>query len=146
MTERTGPNMYILCKQQTRINLTKVANSVGKSIYKRLDGGYSFVKTSTGCEVRSTILYQIPLELSNKYNLSYEQKTQVNVMDVLISITTYSNKLRVEVVELTPEEKTIGFQTFKDSTFTNVQEGVAVVMNFVQRVIRDEFKDYDVLF
>lgn len=127
-------------------NLSKIVNSVGKYLYGKLDGSYSFKKYSNSCEVKSTILYQIPKEVSDKYNLSKEEREQVNVMDVTVSITTYSNKVRVEVIEVSPEEKTIDFKTFKSNWFENVQTGLKYVYSFVTSSIEKEFEGYEVLF
>lgn len=136
---------YVEAKSSV-LDVTKLPGVVGKALYKRLDGAYSYKATSNTSEVKSTILYQIPVEVSDRYNLSQEEREQVNVMDVLIALTTYSNKIRVEVVELSPEEKTIGFRTFPKEHFDNVQDGVQRVLAFVAKSIKKEFDGYDVLF
>lgn len=138
--------MYYLYASNKSLNLSKTVNSVGKFLYKKLDGSYSMKKRSNTCEVKSTVLYQIPKEVSDKYNLSKEEKDNVQVMDVLISVTTYSDKIRVEVVELSPEEKTIGFKTLGSKWFENMQDGLSEVWFFVTSSIEKEFEGYDVLF
>lgn len=137
--------MYVAINSST-LNTTKLPGVVGKALYKRLDGAYSYKTTSNTSEVKSTILYQIPVEVSDRYNLSREEREQVNVIDVLIALTTYSNKIRVEVVELSPEEKTIGFRTFPKEYFDNVPDGVQRVLAFVAKSVKKEFDGYDVLF
>lgn len=136
---------YVVCRSAT-LDTTKLPGVVGKALYKRLDGAYSYKASSNTSEVKSTILYQIPVEVSDKYNLSQEERDQVNVMDVLIALTTYSNKIRVEVVELSPKEKTIGFRVFPKEYFENVQDGIQRVLAFVAKSIKKEFDGYDVLF
>ena len=138
--------MYYLYASNKGLNLSKTVNSVGKFLYKKLDGSYSMKKRSNTCEVKSTVLYQIPKEVSDKYNLSKEERDNVQVMDVLISVTTYSDKIRVEVVELSPEEKTIGFKTLGSKWFENMQDGLSEVWFFVTSSIEKEFEGYDVLF
>lgn len=136
--------MYILTS--STVNLNKVVNSLGKAIYKRLEGSYSFKKTSNMYEIKSTILYQIPKQISDKYNLVDEERNRVNVMDVTVNITTYSDKIRVEVIEVTPEEKTIAFKTFKSDWFDNVQTGINYVYSFITSSIEKEFNGYELLF
>lgn len=136
--------MYIL--SSSNVNLNKVVNSLGKAIYKRLEGSYSFKKTSNMYEIKSTILYQIPKQISDKYNLVDEERNKVNVMDVTVNITTYSDKIRVEVIEVTPEEKTIAFKTFKSDWFDNIQTGINYVYSFITSSIEKEFNGYEFLF
>ena len=136
--------MYIL--SSSNVNLNKVVNSLGKAIYKRLEGSYSFKKTSNMYEIKSTILYQIPKQISDRYNLVDEERNKVNVMDVTVNITTYSDKIRVEVIEVTPEEKTIAFRTFKSDWFDNIQTGINYVYSFITSSIEKEFNGYELLF
>lgn len=138
--------MYVYIKSSKEVDVTKLPGIVGKFLNNRLDGSYSFKRTSNSSEVKSTILYQIPIDVSKKYNLSKSEREQVNVMDVLVSTTTYSNKVRVEVVELSPEEKTIGFRTFAKEKFKDVHSGCQEVLAFVAKSVRKEFEGYDVLF
>lgn len=138
--------MLIYVNSAKQMEVTKLVNTVGKSLYKRLDGSYSFKKGNGFSEVRSTILYQIPKEVSDRYNLVQEERDKVNAMDVMINITTYSNKIRVEVIELSPEEKTIAFKTFKSEAFSNIQQGLSTVYSFITSSIEKEFNGYEILF
>lgn len=143
--EEQGALMYfVTCSSGTPTS--RLPGIVGKALYKRLDGAYSYKATSNTSEVKSTILYQIPVDVSNKYNLVQEEREQVNVMDVTISLTTYSNKVRVNVIEMSPNEKTLGHKTFVSEKFSNVQDGVQEVLTFVAKCIRKEFDGYDILF
>ena len=135
---------FVICA--SNVPASKLPGIVGKALYKRLDGAYSYKATSNTSEVKSTILYQIPVDVSNKYNLAKEERDQVNVMDVAISLTAYSNKVRVNVIELSPEEKTLGHKTFVSEKFSNVQDGVQEVLAFVAKCVHKEFDGYDILF
>lgn len=137
--------MYIY-SSNNKIDNTKLVNIVGKSLYKRLDGAYSFKKLNGCSEVKSTVLYQIPKMISDRYNLPKEQRDNVQVMDITINVTTYSDKIRVEVIEISPEEKTIGFKTFRFIDFNNVQQGCEKVYSFITSSIKTEFEGYEVLF
>lgn len=134
--------MYILCKQQT-VNLPSMAKGCAKYVYKNLDGSFKVEKDSTGWVVYSTILYAIPQSVVKRYGFSDDE---VNELDIRIDFKTYADKLRVEVIELRPDEKTIMFKTLKESTFNNVQEGYQTVLGLIKKSIQKEFQDYDILF
>lgn len=139
--------MYkMIISASTTQEANKVCNTVAKSIKKKLDGAYKFEKSSNICELWSTILYQIPKDVSDRYGLDRPTREKVNVMDVLIHFTSYSGKIRVEVTELQPNEKTIGFKLFKLNAFDDMQKGIKSVMDFIQKSIEKEFDGYEILF
>lgn len=138
--------MYRIVYSAKQLDLTKIKNSVAKSVYKKLDGAYSFKKGSTGCQVKTTVLYQIPHYISKRYSLNKEEADTVNVMNIEIQFTVYSNKLRVYLAELSPEEQTIGFKTFNKDVFDNMQNGVQEVLDFIHKIIIKKFEYYDFLF
>lgn len=125
---------------------SQVPGRLGKSLYKKIDGSYSYKTTSNSSEVRFTVLYQIPPEVSERYNLSQDEREKVNVMDLLLSITTYSNKIRVELVELSPKEKTVAFKTFPADLFIDMPKGTSSVVSFIRSSVYKEFDGYNVLF
>lgn len=135
---------YIVCSD--KVNLPTIRNSCAKSLYKKLDGAYDIKIGSTTADIKSTILYQIPVEISDRYNLPKDTRDTVNEMDVRISFATYSDKLRVEVIQLAPEEYTMGFKTFNSSTFDNTQVGIQKVIKWVKSVIEKQYNGYEVLF
>lgn len=135
---------YVFCSN--RVNLPTVRNSCAKSLYKQLDGSYDLKINSNYADVKSTILYQIPREISDCYDIPSDVKDKVNEMDVRISFAVYSNKLRVEIIQFAPEEYTMGFKTFNSNTFDNVQTGIQKVIKWVKNVIEKQYSDYEVLF
>lgn len=138
--------MYRYIVTSSDIDLPKIQNSIAKSLKKKLDGFYKLEKSSNMCEISSTILYQIPKRVSDRYNLPDDVKNNVNEMDVTITVKCYSNKIAVSIVEHTPEEKTIAFKSFKESAFINVQLGCKQVYDFIRNSIELEFSAYEVLF
>ena len=136
----------LVCSSGTGVEMSKVQQSIAKRLYKELDGAYSLIKKSNLSEVESTILYQIPQHVSDYYNLPKDVRDEVNVMDVLISTASYADKVRIEIIERSPEEKTIAFRSFKAKDFENVQKGVQKVVDYIKFSIREEFSKYEVLF
>ena len=126
--------------------LNKIVNSIGKYLYKNLEGSYSLKKHSNSCEVKFTVLYQIPKNVSDKYSLAKAERDKVNVMDVCADVATYGNVLRVEILQITPESKTVAFKSFKAPAPLNVQKFLKRVLQFVTSSIEKEYEGYEVLF
>lgn len=121
-------------------------NRVGKYLYKHLDGAYKIKNSPNTCDVYVTVLYQIPPEFLKKYGIKGDEYEKVNEMTVNLSITTYQNKVRINIIEVTPDEKTIGFDVYKPEQLENLQESAAMIFNKVCKRISKEFQDYEFLF
>lgn len=121
-------------------------NRLGKYLYKNLDGAFKIKNSPNTCDVYVTVLYQIPLEVRKRYNMTEDKYAEVHEMTVNISITTYQNKVRINVIEMTKGEKTIGFDLYPPESLVNLQESAKKVFQKVCKRIEKEFKDYDFLF
>lgn len=144
--------MIITCKSKGRNNNNQPleagqqVNRVGKYLYKHLDGAFKMTKGSNECDVYVTVLYQIPPEFLKKYNITEEQYKDVNEMTLDLNIATYQNKVRINIIEVTPDEKTIGFDVYKPEQLENLQQSAELIFDKVCKRIAKEFQDYDFLF
>lgn len=143
--------MIITCKSKGNSNNSKLeagqqVNRIGKYLYKHLDGAFKIKNSPNTCDVYITVLYQIPPEFLNKYNINETKYEEVFEMTINLNITTYQNKLRVNVIEMTEGEKTLGCDVYKPEVLENLQESANLIFNKVCKRISKEFKDYEFLF
>lgn len=133
--------MKILCVKstQTQIPASQQVNRVGKYLYKHLDGAYEFRKSGNMYDVYCTLLY----ELKEEYGGT---KNDVQEMAININITTYQNKLRINTIEMTPQERTLGFDLMKPEELVDLQTAMAIIQRKVGNRIRKAYKEYIVLF
>lgn len=133
--------MKILCvnSTQTQIPASQQVNRVGKYLYKHLDGAYEFRKSGNMYDVYCTLLY----ELKEEYGGT---KNDVQEMTININITTYQNKLRINTIEMTPQERTLGFDLMKPEELVDLQTAMAIIQRKVGNRIRKAYKEYIVLF
>lgn len=133
--------MKILCvnSTQTQIPASQQVNRVGKYLYKHLDGAYEFRKSGNMYDVYCTLLY----ELKEEYGGT---KNDVQEMTININITTYQNKLRINTIEMTPQERTLGFDLMKPEELVDLQTAMAIIQRKVGNRIRKAYKDYLILF
>lgn len=132
--------MKILCtKFQPKMAASQQVNRVGQYLYKNLDGAYKLVKSSNVCDVYVTLLYQLKPEYGGKVN-------DVQEMTLDINITTYNNKLRVNTIELTPEERTLGSDILKLEDVDDLQTAKSIIMWKVGNRVRKAYENYKILF
>lgn len=133
----------ILCGKdsiQPRYQGGQAVNIIGKYLFKHIDGAYDFKKGANTYDVYFTILYQLKDEYRTK------EDHDMHEMNINISLTTYSDKLRMNIIEVSPREKTLGFNTFALSKFNDLQFGYELVMNALKKRLNKEYEDYDFIF
>lgn len=131
--------IYSANQRFTDMPLTLQVKKVGQYIQKNLDGAFKGLSSSDTYDVWVTVLYQLKEEFGGDPN-------DVQEMTVNISITTYANKLRVNTIEVTPEEKTLGCDIIKPSDYSDLETLKRVIIWKVGKRIRKEFADCNVLF
>lgn len=119
-------------------------NRVGKYLYKHIDGAYKYTKSSNQYDVYFTLLYQVPYweripGKGSDYN-------DVHEMTIDLNITTYQNKLRVNVIELTPEERTIGHDVYRPELLEDLPSAMKLIWYNVIKRVSKAYKDYDFIF
>lgn len=112
-------------------NRGTLVNKVGKYLKKNIDGAYKITFTSMTCEVLMRMYYQVE-----------DNPDTFNEMDFEISITSYQNKIRVNITEVTKAEKTIGQIILTDEELNDLKLAQKRILQTLKRAIQKEYKDY----
>lgn len=91
------------------------------------------------CDVYVTLLYQLKPECGGAPN-------DVQEMTIDINITTYQNKLRINTIEMTPMERTLGVDIMKPEELEDLEIAMKIIHWKVGKRIRKAYKDYIILF
>lgn len=129
---------------QPKLEAGQQVNRVGKYMYKNLDGAYNIKFSPNMCDVFITLLYQLPVE--DRIPEKGDEYNDVHEMTLNLNITTYQDKLRVNVIELTPEEMTLGHNAYKPEQLMNLKEAIEVIFGNVVKKVSKAYKDYDFIF
>lgn len=131
--------LYIKTTTQPQIPASTQVNRVGKFLYNHLDGAYRYEKGSNMYDVYVTLLYQLKPECGGEVN-------DVQEMTININITTYQNKIRINTIEMTPMERTLGFDLMKPEEMIDLKTAMEIIKWKVGNRIRKAYKDYLILF
>ena len=126
------------------ISANKKVNILGKYLYKHLDGAFRYVTTSNMCDVYFTLLYQLRLE--DRLPTNTPEENDIHEMTIDINITTYQNKLRVNILEVTKAERTIGFDVYDPEITKDLKAAMELIYARIVKKVAKAFKDYDFLF
>ena len=136
--------MKIECRSNQMLSANQQVNRLGKFLYKHIDGSFNYKKSSNMYEVYMTILYQIPVE--NQDNSKGKEFNYLHEMTLDINITTYMNKIRINIVEMTPEEKTIGYDLYEPEKLEDLVKASEIILKKIHKRISREFREYEFLF
>ena len=125
--------MKILCKSNMTLSANQQVNRVGKYLYKNIDGAFKYKTSSNTCDVYFTLLYQLPLDMQEPDK--GKEYNDVHEITVDINITTYQNKVRVNVIEMTPMQRTLGYDLYEPYILEDLENAKKRIFNkIIKRV------------
>ena len=113
-------------------------NRVGKYLSKHLDGVYKTAKDRNTYDVYVNFMYQPYPE--------YTETPPIDSLNIIISITTYQNKIRVNTIEVTPQARTLGFDLFKIEDMQDMELAMSIIKWKVSKRIQKAYSNYIILF
>lgn len=137
--------MKILSSKSNNLKLqaSQQVNRVGDYLYKNIDGAFKKVKTGNMCDVYFMILYQVP-KLQRRFG--HPEDREMNEMHINLNITTYQNKIRVNVLEVSPEERTLGSYVFSPEMMSDLPNAKKVIYDKVVKRVSKVYEEYDFIF
>lgn len=127
--------MFKYIVASANFNAGAYVNKIGKYLNKNIDGAYKITFKPMLCEVLMRMYYQ----------LEGDPET-FNEMDFEISITSYQNKIRVNLTELTELEKTIGQIILTEDEVKDLNLARKRILETLKKAINREFSDYIFIF
>lgn len=134
--------MIIQCNS-VKIQPGQQVNKIGQYLYKHIDGAFDMKKSGNMCDVYFMILYQIP-KLQRRFG--HPEDREMHEMHINLNITTYQNKIRVNVIEISPEEKTLGCYVFSPEVMDDLENAKKLILDKVVKRVSKVYEDYDFLF
>lgn len=127
------------------MDASSLIKSLSKYLYNNIDNSYSYKIDSRYAEVMFTVLYTVPDEIIEIYDLPIEYG-EVCQMDVMISFSPYSDSFRMEIVSLDEGNRTISFSKFKVDSFKDPQNDFKKIYDKVFKILEREFEGYEFIY
>lgn len=118
-----------------RDDMGSIVNKIGKYLKKNIDGAFKVTFSGMTCEVDMRMYYQVK-----------DEPDTFNEMIFHINITSYQNKVRVNITEDTRMEKTIGQLILKQEELHDMGLVMKKVLQALKRAIAKEYADYDFVY
>ena len=131
----------IKAANQQVLPASKQVKRIGQYLYKHIDGAYDFKSSSNNYDVYFLLLYELKKELREP-----GKEYPVQEMKININVTTYQNKVRINIIELTSKERTIGFDLYTPEKVQDLQKAYPVIMEKIYKRIYKAYEDYYFLY
>ena len=119
-------------------------NRVGKYLHKNIDSAFKITFSPNMCDVYMFVLYQLPrLQRIPGKGPEYNSMKE---MTLNLNITTYQDKIRVNVIEISPNEKTLGHKVYTSEKLMKLEEALHLILQDVVKFLNKEYSEYDFLF
>ena len=112
-----------------------IVNKVGKYLNKNIDGAFKIEFNPMECEITMRMYYQVPGDADS-----------LDEMHFLINITSYQNKLRINLTEDTDMEKTIGQLIIFPEELNDLSLVKKKILERIKRFIAKEYAEYDFIY
>lgn len=116
-------------------NNGSIVNKVGKYLKNNIDGAYKIKFSPMECEVTMRMYYQVPNEPDT-----------TDEMQFFLNVTSYQNKVRVNITEDTAMEKTIGQVVLTPEELKDLNLAKRKILAKVRRFIEREYSEYDFIY
>jgi len=132
-----------------KIQAGEQVNKIAKYIKNHVSGAYKITfNPGMTADVYIKIYYQIPEEVT-KLVEKYGQKLQdtgMKEMTIDVSLASYQNKVRINVIRMDDNEKTLGHFVLKPEEMRDLDSMLAKIREKVTSFIEKEYQDYDFVF
>ena len=116
-------------------NSGTMVNKFGKYLKNHFVGAFKITFSSMSCQVYIRMYYQVP-----------HKPESLKEMHFIIDITSYQDKLRVNLSEDTIMEKTIGQVILKEDDLSDMQIAQKKVFDKLIKCIKSEYEEFDFVF
>ena len=121
---------------------SKWVNILGKYLYRNLDSSVKFKISSNMYDVFFLMFYQLRPYDQIPGN---DEENDIHEMVFDLNVTTYQNKIRINLLEVTPNNRTIGFDLYDVDMLENLPKAKEIIFNKVLKRIGRAYKDFDFL-
>ena len=114
---------------------------IGQYLYRHIDGAYDYRSGPNYFDVYFILLYELKPELRKP-----DQEYPVQEMGINLNITTYQNKIRINITEITPQERTIGSDVYSPEKVQDLTKAYSLIMGKIYRRICRAYDDYHFMY
>ena len=123
---------------------SKAVKELGRYLYKNIDSAYDQTSSGNMYDIYMTVYYQVPEYMQVPW--MDEQYNDLQEMNILLNLTTYQNKIRINILVNDENEKTLGYYLLSPETLHDIEKAKSTILKIVKKRLNKEFEDYEFIF
>lgn len=121
----------------------QLVNDLGVYFKSRTDGAYKIKKSSNMIDIWMVVYYQVPaMQIPGREKRTFP----IEEMIININLTSYANKMRVNMIEVHPEEQTLGHFVIPTEKLVDLEESRKEVLKRIYKRLDRLFEGYNFIF
>lgn len=116
-------------------NLGRTVKKLGKSLKSELDGIYAIQFKPNTCRLKMRMYYQLT-----------DNPDSFRELHLFIDIATYQDKLRINIIEDTANEQTLGQIILTEQQANNFNDVRKKVLNCIEKSISKKYGNFDYVY
>lgn len=137
--------MKITCGPAWNVKPSQQINSLGQYLYDTMDGAFKIEKHPNSCDVYFKLLYEVP-RLQRIPGKQKEGYNDVHEIVIDVNLATYQNKIRMDIIEVTPNAKTLGFDLFEPEKMKDLKVARSLIWSTLNKRVSKAYQQYDFIF
>lgn len=125
-----------------KLSPSKLVNLLGRYLYNHIDSAYKREQSSNMCDVYFYVLYQ----LKEANRVSGKTDDDLQEMHVNLNITTYQNKIRINLITIAPEATVLGYDLYTSEELEDLPKAYERVVQRLHKRLNRAYTDYDFLY
>lgn len=134
--------IVIECNTNQVVPLNKLINQIGRYLYNHIDGALSYKTSANHSTIEMMVLYQRKPE----DRIGDAKEDDMHEMHLELDLTTYSDKIRLNIIRLDENEKTLGSYTIRIEQPVDYAEVQNQVMSKVRKSLIKEYGMFEFIF
>lgn len=119
-------------------------NQIGKYLYEHLDGAYDYKKSANTFDIFLDVYYQIPqLSIDPSSPTTY---SDIQSMKFNINLTTYQNKVRMNLIEIDPNDRPLLYKLYDTNKLKSVKSIYEKALEDIQKTLNKYYEGYEFIF
>ena len=112
------------------MKINQQINRIGKYLYHNTDGAVSY-RTEPNKSIVTFLMY-----FQDDPNTVAQSDFNLNEIKIEIDVTTYNNKVRVDMIELDPNQRTLGYYLYSPESTQDMKYIRNDILNKLNKRIR----------
>lgn len=120
--------IYCATNSLSSIPASKLVNIIGKYLYSHIHNAQRYTKTGNSYELYIALIQQ-----------DEDSNEAPKKLMVSLNITTYQNKLRINLIAHTPSEETLGYALFNPSNFDSLDDAREQILRSMNKMLQSAY-------